>query len=239
MTGAARRVVITGANRGLGLELARQCAARGDRVWAGCRSPDSAGELRALEGVEILALDVADPDGISAFGEAVAARCEGVDLLINNAGANGTVFGADVEKSGVLELAPEHFRVQMEVNAVGPMLVTRALLPLLRKGRSPVVANMSSQLGSMALGAQMLRDIGYNASKAALNMISVALAGTLGPEGTVVVAVHPGWVQTDMGGSEAALKTEASARGVLETLAGLSSSDNGCFLCWDGSSHPW
>jgi len=239
MDRAARRVVITGANRGLGLELARQCLQRGDIVWAGCRSPESAEELRALGAAKLLQLDVSDPASIAEFGQAVASQTETLDLLINNAGANGKAFGADVGRSGVLHLAPEHFMAEMRVNALGPMLMVRALMPLLRKVDSAVIANISSQLGSIALGAQMLRDIGYNASKAALNMITTALAGTLAAESIVTVSIHPGWVQTDMGGRVADLTAEASARSVLSIVDGLDPSDNGTFLLWDGSPHPW
>ena len=239
MSTAKRRVVITGANRGLGLELARQCVARGDAVWAGCRKPQAATALAALGPASILPLDIADAPSIGAFGRAVAADIEGLDLLINNAGVNATAFGADAAHTGVLELDAALFMAQMQVNAVGPMILSRVLLPLLRKSESAVVANMSSQLGSLALGAQMLRDIGYNASKAALNMITAALAGTLGPEGITVVTIHPGWVKTDMGGPEAPMTPEASARSVLATIAGLETGDNGRFLNWDGATHPW
>ena len=208
MSTARRRVVITGANRGLGLELTRQCIGSGDRVWAGCREPENAGDLAALGPAGILPLDVADAPSVGAFGRAMAAEIDGLDLLINNAGANATAFGGDRLRSGVLELDTALFMAQMQVNAVGPMILTRVLLPLLRKSESPVVANMSSQLGSLALGAQMLRDIGYNASKAALNMITTALAGTLAEEGIVVVTIHPGWVKTDMGGPGANLSID-------------------------------
>lgn len=239
MTIDPRRVVVTGANRGLGLELTRQYAARGDEVWAGCRSPEMATALRGLSNVTALPLDVVDPPSIQAFGESVGRETDRIDLLINNAGASGLAFGADGDHSGVLELAPEHFHAQVEVNAVGPMMVSRALLPRLRAAGSAVIVNVSSQLGSLALGAQMQRDIGYNASKAALNMVTVALAGTLGPEGVIAVAIHPGWVQTDMGGAEAPLTAEVSAAAILTTVEGLTAADNGRFLTWTGETHPW
>lgn len=235
----ARRVAITGANRGLGLELTRQCVRRGDLVWAGCRSPEMADDLRALGAVELVRLNVSDSASIAAFGQTVAGQTETLDLLINNAGANGIAFGAEVTRSGVLDLAPDHFMAQMRVNALGPMLMVRALLPLLRGSGAGVVANVSSQLGSLSLGARMLRDIGYNASKAALNMITAALAGTLSSEPILTVSIHPGWVRTDMGGAEADLSADASARAVLSTLDGLDAGDNGAFLLWDGTPHPW
>lgn len=234
-----RHVVVTGANRGLGLALARGCGARGDAVWAGCRSPEAADELRALDGVVVLPLDVADADSIASFGDAMRRATDRVDVLINNAGVNAAAFGAERERTGVLDLHPDHVRQQMDVNAIGPMLVVRALLPLLRGAPRGVIVNVSSQLGAMALGSRMRRDIGYNASKAALNMITVALAGELGPGGMIAVAVHPGWVKTDMGGDQAPLAAEASADAMLTTVAALTPKDNGRFLTWTGETHPW
>ena len=239
MNSRTRDVVITGANRGLGLELARQVAARGDRVWGGCRRPEAAVALGALVGVTVLPLDVAHESSVDAFAKTLAGLTDRVGLLINNAGANATAFGGERDHSGVLELDPAHFRAQMEVNAIGPMLLVRRLLPLLRAASGAVVVNVSSQLGALALGARMRRDIGYNASKAALNMITVALAGELEPDGIRSIAVHPGWVRTDMGGSEAPLTAEASASALLATLDRLTASDNGRFLTWDGQQHPW
>lgn len=239
MSNSSRKVVITGANRGLGLALTRRHVEAGDHVYAGCRRPEEAHDLRALEGVTALTLDVTDADSVTGFAAGIATDTNHVDVLINNAGSNATAFGGDAEQSGVLELDPAHFRDQMEVNAVGPMLVARALLGLLRRSSGGRIINISSQLGALALGSQMLRDIGYNASKAALNMITVALAGTLEEDGIVAVAIHPGWVQTDMGGSSAPLTASASAAALFETVQGLSPSDNGRFLTWDGSPHAW
>ncbi len=239
MSEVHRRVVITGANRGLGLELARQCAARGDRVWGGCRDPEGAKGLRGIEGASVLALDVADPASIGALGRALARETDGVDLLLNNAGVNGTAFAVAEDGRGVLGLPPEVFTAQVDVNARGPMLVARALLPLLRAAPAAVIVNVTSQLGSLALGNQTLRDVGYSASKAALNMVTRALAGTLGPEGMITIAMHPGWVRTDMGGEHAPLSPHAAAEAMLETIDRLRPRDNGTFLRWDGGLHPW
>lgn len=239
MSSQRQHTVISGANRGLGLELTRQCLARGDAVWAGCRTPAAAHDLHALHDVTVLPLDVSDPESISAFGASVAAQTDRLDLLINNAGLNATAFGADPTASGVLELEPGHFMAQMQVNAVGPMLLTRVLLPLLRAPDTAAIVNVSSQLGALALGSQMRRDIGYNASKAAMNMITVALAGTLASDGVIAVCIHPGWVKTDMGGANAELTVEESARGLLTTVEALDVEDSGSFLRWDGTTHPW
>lgn len=239
MSATKRRVLITGANRGLGLELARQCQARGDAVWAGCRAPESAHELQALDGVRVVPLDVTQAESVRAFGEAVAAETGGLDLLVNNAGVNAQAFGADPAKSGVLDLDPAHFTAQMDVNAIGPMLVTRALLPLLETPSSALVVNVSSQLGSLARPVSARHDVGYNASKAALNMITSALASALGARGVAAVAIHPGWVQTDMGGAEAPLTAQASAAAMLATFDRLGPADTGRFLNWDGTPHAW
>ncbi len=234
-----RRVVITGANRGLGLELARACVERGDEVYATCRSPGSATALASLSPAGILELDVASGASVEAFRRSLVNRVDAVDLLINNAGVNGTEFGAERERAGVLDLEPENFEAQMRVNAVGPMLVTRALRPLLAAAGTSVVWNVSSQLGSLALGKEMRRDVGYNASKAALNMITRASAGDLAAEGVIVVSVHPGWVRTDMGGPDAPLSARDSAEAILATTDRLRPEDSGAFLRWDGEEHPW
>ena len=234
-----RTIAITGANRGLGLALAKRHVAAGDRVFAGCRRPDDAPELQALSAATALPLDVTDAESIRTFAAAIAQDANHLDVLINNAGSNATAFGGDAEHSGVLELDAEHFRAQMEVNAIGPMLVSRALLGLLRQSALGKIVNISSQLGALTLGSQMRRDIGYNASKAALNMITAALAGTLASDGVAAVASHPGWVQTDMGGSQAPLTASESAAAIFDTVARLSAPDSGRFLKWDGSPHPW
>ncbi len=239
MSTTERTIAITGANRGLGLALTKRHAEAGDRVFAGCRRPDDSEDLRALPRVTPVPLDVTSAASIRAFAAAVTLGADHVDVLINNAGSNATAFGGDAAHSGVLELDAEHFRAQMEVNAIGPMLVSRALLDLLRKSGHGRIVNISSQLGALTLGAQMRRDIGYNASKAALNMITAALAGTLEAEGVMAVAIHPGWVQTDMGGSAAPLTASESAAAIFDTVSGLSAADSGRFLTWDGSPHPW
>ncbi len=235
----SRHVVITGANRGLGLELARQCVARGDVVHATARRPADADALRALAPAAVLHLDASDEASIAAFGADLAAHADRIDVLFNNAGANATAFGGTREGSGVLELAPGHFMAQMQLNALGPMLVTRAVLPLLRAAEAPWIVNVSSQLGALSLGREMRRDIGYNASKAALNMITRATAGTLEDAGVRALAVHPGWVRTDMGGAEATLSAEESAAGILALVDRAGPDENGGFFRWDGEPHPW
>lgn len=234
-----KTILITGANRGIGLALAREAASRGYAVVAGCRTPEQAPELNAVEGARVAPLDVTDPESIRAFAAFALEGERPIELLVNNAGVNATAFGGDAAHSGVLELAPEHFEAQMRVNAIGPMLVARALLPGLKRAEHGLIVNISSQLGALALGSRMRRDIGYNASKAALNMVTVALAGELEADGIRAIAVHPGWVQTDMGGGEAPLSAEASATAMLDSWEQLPGDATGSFLTWEGRPHPW
>lgn len=234
-----RSVVLTGANRGLGLELCRQLVGAGATVWASCRAPGAATELTALNPAGVLACDVGDASSVAAFGAALAQRTDTVDLLVNNAGINGTALGAGAQDRDLLSIDPEIFLGQVRVNAVGPLLVTRALLPLLEAGSDPVILNVSSQLGSMEVGLKMGSDLGYNASKAALNMVTVRSAAELGDRGVTSVCVHPGWVQTDMGGPSAAVTTVDSASSLLRIVGAVTKADNGRFYRWTGETHPW
>ncbi len=232
-----RRIVITGANRGIGLATARVLVERGDAVWGACRNPDGADELRGLGPAGILRLDIGDEDSIAAFADALAGQTDAVDTLVNNAGMTARELGVDRRRQGPFDATPEVVLEQIRVNALGPMLLTRALRPLLQRGTDPVVANITSQLGSMVVGAQMPFDVGYNASKAVMNMVTVMSASS-DPE-TIHVAIHPGWVRTDMSGPKAALDPGESAAGIVAVLDGLGPDDSGRFLRWDGTEHPW
>ena len=232
-----RCVVITGANRGLGLELARQLTLRGEQVIGTARDPATAEALAALRTHALLRLDVGDTQSIRAFHSELNALDVRVDWLINNAGLNVTAFGGERESSHVLSADPEHVMGELRVNALGPMLVARGVAYLMNGGG--VIVNVSSQLGSMEVGRIHLNDIGYNMSKAALNMVTVALAGKLGPRGITTISIHPGWVSTDMGGPDAPLTPKASVTAMLNTIDKLTSADNGTFLNWNGTEHPW
>lgn len=231
-----RNVVITGANRGLGLELARHFAKQGDRVWGTARTPADAEDLRRFA-AGVVPLDAASEASI-AYLPTTLDGVGRVDILINNAGLDARAFGVDRSEAGPLALDADAFLGQMKVNAVGPMLVTRALLPLLRSAPEPLVINLSSQLGSMEVGGKSPRDVGYNASKAALNMVTCNLAVALADQVTIV-AVHPGWVRTDMGGPQGMLEVDESAAALGSLIEGLGPDDTGRFFRWDGQPHPW
>jgi NAD(P)-dependent dehydrogenase (short-subunit alcohol dehydrogenase family) len=231
------RVVVTGANRGLGLELVRHYAGRGDEVWAGCRRPETADELGALTD-HVLALDVGAEASIEAF--AAAAGAAPLDVLINNAGVDGRALGVPDEARDVLELSAEHFLDEIRINALGPMLLTRALLGPLRHSSRPRIVNMSSTVGSMDVAATIGRDVGYVVSKAALNMITVKLAGRLRDDGIVAVALHPGILRTALGSPRGAQEEPGPAAAeIVALIDGLTPDRSGSFLNRDGSLHPW
>jgi NAD(P)-dependent dehydrogenase (short-subunit alcohol dehydrogenase family) len=230
------RVVITGANRGLGLELARLYSGRGDEVWGGCRRPDEAVELLSVAS-HVLPVDMAADDSIARFADGLGPAP--IDVLYNNAGIDARALGVDDAARDVLQLSGDDFLAVMRVNAVGPMLLTRALLDQLSVSPNPRVVNVSSQVGSMEVAATIGRDIGYLSSKAALNMISVKQSVFLRDVGVIVIALHPGFLKTDMGGSRADMATADGAAGIVTMVDGLTIADSGTFRRWDGSTHPW
>jgi len=229
-------VVITGANRGLGLELAKAFAARGHTVIGGCRTPARADELRAVTD-HIHAVDTGDERSIADFVAAVGG--DAIDVLVNNAGLTAAGLGAADDERDVLQLSPEHFMGEVRINALGPMLLARGLLPALRRSGRPRIVNISSQIGSMVVSSTMGRDVGYGASKAALNMITVKLAWRLRDDGVIAVAIHPGYLRTAMSGPGADLDPGDAAVQIVDLVDALTMEQSGTFLQWDGSVHPW
>lgn len=229
-------VVITGANRGLGLELAKVFVARGHTAIGGCRTPAAADELRDLT-PHVHAVDTGDERSIAGFVAAVGG--DPIDVLVNNAGLSAEGLGAAADERDVLVLSAEHFMGQIRINALGPMLLARGLLPALRRSARPRIVNISSQVGSMVVGSSIGRDVGYGASKAALNMVTVKLASRLRDDGVIAVAVHPGFLRTAMGGAGADLDPAEAAEQIADLIDGLTMEQSGTFLRWDGSEHPW
>ncbi len=230
----AKHCLVTGANRGIGLEFVRQLLARGDRVVAACRHPGKAAALNSLTGeypgrLHVLPLDVASEKSRAELVRELPLVCERIDLLINNAGVlhSGERFG---------QLSAAHLDDSFRINASGPLLLTEALAPTLSDGAT--VANVSSTLGSIANTGQFGTP-SYNISKAAQNMASVLLAHALRDRGTKVVALHPGWVQTEMGGDGAQITAAASVAGLLRVIDRLTLDDSGRFLDWQGHAQPW
>ncbi|MEO6570988.1 MAG: SDR family oxidoreductase [Ilumatobacteraceae bacterium] len=233
-------VVITGANRGLGLALATACSARGDHVIAGCRDPRTAADLAAVTG-DVFAVDMGDESSIARFVDAVTDRVGGgaIDIVVNNAGIDARNLGAADSERNVLVQRGDHVLGQVAVNAVGPMLLARGLVDLLRRSDRPRIVNMSSQIGSMQVASTIGSDVGYAVSKAALNMITIKFSTSLRDDGITAVVMHPGHLRTDMGGPGGAMAADDAAGQITELIDRLTLDDTGSFLRWDGTTHPW
>jgi NAD(P)-dependent dehydrogenase (short-subunit alcohol dehydrogenase family) len=230
----ARHALVTGANRGIGLEFVRQLLARGDRVVAACRHPGKATALNTLAGeypgrLRVLPLDVAQEKSRAELVRELPLVCERLDLLVNNAGVlhSGERFG---------QLSQASLEDSLRVNALGPLLVTEALAPTLADGAR--VANVSSMMSSLAT-RQEFRSPGYCMGKAAQNMATVQLAHALRPRGIVVLALCPGWVQTDMGGEGAQITPAQSVEGLLRVIDAAGPDDSGRFIDWRGEAMAW
>ncbi len=230
------RILITGANRGIGLEFTRQYLARGERLFATCRNPQDATDLLVLseqqpDRLTVLPLDVTDQPSIDLAHRQVQRQTDGLDVLINNAG-----IYVEGERPGRIDR--EAFRLTLEVNTIGPLMVTQAFLDLLEAGHQPRVVHLSSRMGSIGK-KKGGGDYSYSASKAALNMLARLLALDLRSKGIIVVALHPGWVKTDMGGPGATLDVSEAVQSMIDVIDGLTAADSGRFLQWDGGELPW
>ena len=229
------RVVVTGANRGIGLELTRQLLARSDEVEALTRDPDRARELHALlpshgASLKVLACDVASDSSVRTYAR-TRPRVP-VDLLINNAGVYGTSVG--LEKQDPAELLQV-----FDVNAAGAFRMTRALFTPLRQGQGRKIAHITSSMGSISENTSG-GYYAYRMSKAALNMFSVTLAEEIRKHGLISVVLNPGWAQTDMGGPGAPVPVRDSAAGLLRIIDRLTLADSGKFFDYrDGDEIPW
>jgi len=222
-------VLITGANRGIGLELARQYAADGWRVLATCRDPAAATALKAVEGaVQVHRLDVDDPAGMEAL--AVELKGEPIDVLFNNAGINRRAPSLAAIDYGA-------WAQSMETNVFGPIRVAAALAANVLASERKVMAFTSSKMGSIAENGG--GSIVYRSSKTALNMAVSCLAKELGGQGVIAVVFHPGHVRTDMGGPTAPVTASDSSAGMRRVIAGLTAKDNGTFRNYDGATLPW
>lgn len=218
------RALITGANRGIGFELAKLYASRGYKIWALCRTGSP--ELKSFAEILIDGVDVANPENLKQIVATLPE--EKIDVLINNAG----MLVTDNLKS----VDPEDIRHQFEVNTLGPLNVTKALLGHLQKGSK--IGLITSRMGSMADNSSG-GYYGYRASKAALNAIGKSLALDLKKDGIAVALLHPGYVQTRMTGFQGEIDAETSAQGLMKKLDDLNLENSGGFWHTDGSKLPW
>jgi NAD(P)-dependent dehydrogenase (short-subunit alcohol dehydrogenase family) len=228
------RIVITGANRGLGLGMSRAFAARGEDVWATARRVGEANELQALAKssggkVRVHEVDVRDDAQVRALAAAIGDAS--VDVLINNAGVAG-----DWSTSLATFDAEEALKC-FDTNALGAIRVTKALIPNLRAARGKVV-NMTSRMGSIADNGSG-RGYAYRMSKAALNMATRNIAHEVKGFGGVAVALHPGWVKTEMGGEGAPEEIADAVGRLVSSIDGFSAEHSGRFWHAKGEELPW
>ncbi|MEZ5485077.1 MAG: SDR family oxidoreductase [Lysobacteraceae bacterium] len=228
------QALVTGANRGLGLALTRQLLEAGHRVIGACRQPGRATALNHLTGdypghLRVLPLDLNSDASIHELAKEATLVAGPIDLLINNAGVlhAGERFG---------RLSSANLADSFRSNAAAPLLLVQALSARLADGAK--VANISSQLGSIA-NTGRFRTPSYAISKAAQNMATRLLAAELAPRGIIVLALHPGWVRTDMGGEQADIDADEAAAGLLRVIADAGTADSGRFLDWRGEAQSW
>lgn len=223
---SAGTVLIAGASRGLGLELARQLSASGYHVISGNRgTPDE-----SLEQAEHVALDLASEASIARLAWQLEGRA--IDVLINNGAISG-------DQGGLPGLNADEFLQVIAVNTLGPLLMAKYFMPHLMRGSRRVIANISSRVGSVSEGIIDEGNYAYCVSKSGLNMVSAKLAFHLGGEGLCVLALHPGWIRTDMGGPDAPLDVSTSAAGLIRIITTATARENGTYRSFDGQIIGW
>ncbi len=237
----SRTILITGANRGLGLEHTRQSLAAGENVIATCRDPSQAEALSTLkqahpDQLDIFPLEVTDGDAIAGFVDALAGRP--VDALINNAGIMGEAWSMEGMGQRIGKMDYDLWEEMLRINLIAPFRMTEALLPNLLAGEGKLVVMMSSDLGSITQNTMGGVDA-YRSSKAALNMVMVSLAKELADQSVTVISMAPGWVRTDLGGDAAPYSAEESVAGQRSALAGVTLADSGRFINLKGEAVPW
>lgn len=222
------KIIITGTSRGIGLELTRQALKSDHQVLAVARNPQASKELQALETsypdqLKLLAADVTNPKDLEQIAN-VASGWGSVDIVINNAG---------IYKKGISE---SDFTESFRTNTIAPFLLTKTLLPLLKKGHEPKVVQISSQMGSIKDNTSG-GSVAYRASKAALNAVNKSLS--IDEPWLTSVVLHPGWVQTDMGGEGAAVSVPDSATGIWKVIGKNSTELQGRFYNYKGEELAW
>jgi NAD(P)-dependent dehydrogenase (short-subunit alcohol dehydrogenase family) len=222
-------VLITGANRGIGFALAEALLAEGFIVAAGCRDPAAATNLEKLGQshpglLDIIQLDVTSDSLVSAAAAKLGETRKSIDVIVNNAGLRP----GQIDDS-ILDLPLVHIQSAFETNVIGCARVARAFIPLLRRSGRPRILNVSSGLGSISK-RNGPEDYAYAISKAALNMLTRSMAFELFPQGIITVAISPGWVRTDMGGSDATISAEESAQSLVLAIRTIGPEMNGQFL---------
>jgi NAD(P)-dependent dehydrogenase (short-subunit alcohol dehydrogenase family) len=230
----AATILITGANRGIGLELTRQFADDGWAVLACCRNPADASDLQQLceryPSIETLTLDVTDYAQMQSL--AVQLQDRPIDILLSNAG----IYGPRGANFGDVDAAA--WREVLEVNTIAPLMLAQAFVEQVGASRHKLIAVISSKMGSIADNGSGGSYI-YRTSKTAVNQVVKSLANDLAGQGISVISLHPGWVQTDMGGANAEINTATSAAGLKTVLQAAGTAQSGQFFEYNGDAIPW
>ncbi len=228
-------ILITGSSRGIGLEMVRYSINKGWRVFACCRHPQHAESLINIAKLANgqVSVHVADMNELASVQAlAYELRNDAIDLLVNNAG----IYGSDNNRFGAVDVAS--WQETFLINSIAPLKMVEALIENIRMGSMKTVACLSSKMGSMADNSSGNSYI-YRSSKAALNAVVKSLSVDLRDDGIKTVALHPGWVKTDMGGPQAEITTGESVGQMMATLQILTMADSGRFIDIDGSDIPW
>lgn len=224
-------VLITGANRGLGLEFVRQYADNNWKVIATCRDPESAKDLYDIQGdKEILPLDVTDFKAIEQTSELL--RSEKIDVLLNNAGVY------DSDKNGLGKTNFDDWTKMLRINTIAPLKIVESFISQVVSSKRKVIVSISSLLGSLSAndtGGQYA----YRSSKSALNSVNKSLSIDLARKGIISIVISPGWARTDMGGPNAAVDPIDSVSGIRRVINNLKPEDSGKFFNYDGSKIDW
>ncbi len=228
-------ILITGANRGIGFELAKQYQKAGWQVFACCRNPLTAYDLKALNTrannpIAIIHLDVANPENIKQLPSLV--RVHALDILFNNAGV------WEPNQGGFGTVAAEDWLEVFKVNTIAALLIAQVLIKPIANSELKIIANMSSGMASIS-GNTEGNAYAYRSSKAALNAITKSMAIDLKAQEVTVVAIDPGWVQTDMGGANAPTTPIDAVSGIREVLERVSLQESGSYIRYNGQMVPW
>jgi NAD(P)-dependent dehydrogenase (short-subunit alcohol dehydrogenase family) len=222
-------ILITGANRGIGLALAEKFSSNGFDVIATARKPDKAAELKGL-GVQLETLDISSQESVDALATKLTGQS--IDILLNNAGIGGH------STNDFSELNIDKLALVLDVNALGALRVTQGLLPNLKLSNHRVVASISSRMGSIEDNNRGCC-YGYRASKTALNSFNKSLSTEFEGDGFTFTVLHPGWVKTDMTSDSATYTPKQSSENLYKVISGLGESDNGKFYDLFGNEIPW
>ena len=240
-----RRILITGSNRGIGLELVERYLQQDDTlIFATCRHIGSAAELEVLAEqhpgrVKIIQLDVINQQSIDESVRQISLTADGLEMIVNNAGIlPGGIAAMEASSAKFGFLNANAMQEVFRVNTVAPVMVAQAFSGLLRRGTNARLINISSDGGSITLRDKSVH-YSYMASKAALNMMTRCLASDFRADGVIVISIHPGWIQTDMGGPNATRSPEETIPSMMKVIDDLTISDTSAFFNWDGSRVPW